>query len=459
MPENCLNLNIEYSVLFYAMCARRIPYMQILILFCFTITFAFGSRKRPRDEKLVWVTEHRAVYNIGVAENGRILERYNPAIVERHYGPWLAGMLGPLVEKDVNSTLFIPNVLVPREETSILGLVRLGPSLAVSKQSVIYTVSDKPGVLIKYQANCIELEMQAQLVQKPFLHPSVVEFAFTRRASRFGLAPKVVSLSPPVGLCDRKEGKCSFDLSEGDFAACRAEPHSSLRYMIMERVRGSDLFSYKYDYTNETVPFVTGVLIGEEMMRMIEQLHTRAKIVHGDIHLGNVMIQEITEESVKMQFIDFARSFENNERPMGKLQSNFWSTHQLFSPWELAGYYPAARDDVYRVVEGVARLINPPEYTEFLDFVTRIHPQMILAWKSKKNIFLIPRTSKSHPFTPYDPVERLEIHASKRAEIRDLLEHVLSLVRGMKDDINATPPYAEIGEVFRKCRLLAASVL
>jgi serine/threonine protein kinase len=430
----------------------------ILICFCFILhTFAATVRKRPRtDSESVpdVVQQSRAVYNMGITVSGRIVEAYNATVVTNHYGPWLTSMLVLLTEKDKNTTRYIPNTSFARNETTHVGLLHLGHSLAVSKQSVLYTIKEHPGMLLKYQANCIELDFQRGLIEKPFLHPSVVEFAFTRRAFRFGLAPNVVGLSPPTQLCERKEGKCRFQMSDYDFDACKADLNSSFRYMIMERVGGMDLYSYKFEYPNETLPFEVGMMIGEHLVHLLENLHNRAKIVHGDIHSANIMIESIDADSVSMKFIDFARSFENVERPTKKFRSSFWSSHQLYSPWELAGHYPAPRDDVYRAIELIARLINPPEYTDFLDFVTGVDYRAIMAWKTKKNIFGIPKTTSS-PIGPFDPVDRLKIDVAKKEKINSLLVQILSFVREMKDDVNAVPRYAEITDAFRQCRLLA----
>ena len=419
----------------------------ILLLF---VTLSHGSQKRARYTS---PDSSRAVFNVGVTARGRIIEEYNSTLVRNYYGPQLASMLGSLTRADQNNTAFIP-LENSMNESTLVGVLQLGQRIAVSHQSVIFAFGSK--LLIKYQANCIELRRQREMFEKPFLHPSVVEYAFTRRAAAFGLAPSVFALSPPVSLFQKKEGKCNFSMTDEEFQICKMDPNSSFRYMVVQRVIGPNLYSYRQRYPNETLPLATGMMIGEELMRMLELLHTTARVVHGDIHMGNIMIEKISRESISMKFVDFARSFENIQRPPGR--TFIQSTHQLLSAWEMAGYYPAARDDVYRVVETVARLVNPPEYTFFMDWLGQVNPLALLQHKLWRNVFEIPEQTSS-PIDPYDPVEQVPIAESTREAIRDELKQLLSLVREMIDDVNAIPRYSEMREGFRRCRILALGTL
>jgi hypothetical protein len=392
----------------------------------------------------------RAVVNVGITPGGRIIEEYNAEVVGRYYGPFLASAIPSLVRRDATREVDLVSELDGMNQTTIYGNFELMNVFVSSKQSVIYSMKQVSNLLIKYQANCLELSLQEDLSGKPYIHPTVVEFVFTRRAAEFDLAPKVSFLSPPSPLCGQKTGKCAFTMSEERYSQCLIHPNSSLRYMVLEVVEGFNLYHYQISRENQTVPFAQAMQIGERLIEMIQVLHRNASVVHGDIHSGNIMIE--SEDPLSLKFIDFARSFENTERPKMRIRETLWSTHQLFSAWEIDGFASSARDDVARIVETVAAMINPPEYLDFVDSLPVCDPVQILRWKKGEYIFAIP---PRNGFESYDPVTELNLDTSIESQIRANLIHILVLVRSMRDT-QAVPPYEELKNIFRNCHELVS---
>jgi hypothetical protein len=398
--------------------------------------------KRPRFET---PKRHRSVISVKTSETGRVLEMYNENLIEEYYGPWLAREIPHVSSFDNDREAFIPTDKEGMNQTTVFGIFELKAPLAISRQSAIYKLKHRSDVLIKYQANCIELATQVDFQDEFLIHPTVVEFAYTRKASKFGLAPSAYFFSPPAQLCRMRTGKCDFDMSEKSYEACRSDPNASLRYMIMDRVRGRVLMEYQASNVNRTVPFAQAMLIGERLMSMIEVLHKNASIVHGDIHHGNIMVE--SESPLSMKFIDLARSFENIERQQTRIRNSGWSTHPILSHWELDGYLSAARDDVARIISVVAVMINGPEYGDFLKTMSLFSSGTIFRWKAEANIFAIPQING---FRAHDPVSELRVDFAVKLQIGAHLQQILSLVRQM-DDINAVPPYAIIRDLFKQC--------
>lgn len=428
--------------------------LGILLISSVTGTSAPVSRKRHREDDLVNSTTAprseqplRAVTNLGKTATGKIIEIYNTTIVAEYYGDWLAKSIESLLEMDERQ--MAPNITMRMKEILIDGMLAFGELFAAPHQSAIFTLRDNPEKLIKYQSNCAELDFEIDLTVKPYIHPSVVEFAFTRRAAYFGLAPRVLMLSPPVGLCESKSGKCQFNMSTREYELCRSNPNSSLRYMIMDRVDGVSLFDYANRFSRSIVPFAKAMAIGVKLISVLEKLHVEARIGHGDIHESNIMISKDGD----LTLIDFARSFALQNRKSKRIRQQLWSTHPMFSYSEIAGFIPTALDDILRAVETIARLMNPRnQYFLFLRIITAENPNAILTWKFKRNIFHIPHRIGA-PWAPFEPVRNLILDSNTTFMIESRLLDVLNVTRNLAH--SKTIPYNAIREAFSECLRLA----
>jgi hypothetical protein len=412
------------------------------------------SRKRDRDEAVAYSTTipltNRAVSNIGRTFTGRIVEVYNATIIAEYYGTWLADSMLSLQEHEADNFTNIPNISDSVFEMTAHGPVMLGNLFATTTQSAIFTLRSDSGKLIKYQSNCAELDFEKELFVKPYLHPSIVDFAFTRRAAKYGLAPKMHQLSAPVSLCKSTEGKCKFNISGEQYEVCRNDPNSSLRYTVVDRVRGESLYEYAERFDRSVIPFTQAMTIGVNLIDLIEKLHTEARIGHGDIHESNIMV---SWDTGNLTLIDFARAFALVKRTTMQIRSPFWSTHALFSYREILGYTPTAIDDVLRAVETIARLMIPgSDYLEYLREITDRDPIEILDWKFRRNIFRIPSEVGTLSILN-DPIRNLGLDSNTTSLIESTLLNVLNVTRNWKQ--GEPIPYTIIREAFNECYRLA----
>ena len=424
--------------------------MTSLHIFLLLSAVSGGKRQRLDSDSSAPSIYSRAVSIIGETSDGRLIEEYNTTIVGEYYGDWLADSLQNLQKMDMNTSMMLPYVGTDRSEMTIYGYLVFNELIARTFQSNIFSIQGNSRKIIKYQSNCGELGFSADLSVKPNVHPSVVEFAFTRKAASYGLSPNALLLSPPVRLCDSSWGKCNFGMSGEEFYRCKSDQNASLRYMIMDRVEGETLFQYTYRFANNTVPFARAMEIGIQLIELIERLHTDAEIGHGDIHESNVMIESDTGN---LKLIDFARSYSTVDRPCKKIRPTLWSRHPLYSYRELLGFIPAKIDDVLRAVETVARLMNPDDaYNNFLSLKTAENPTWILDWKSNGNIFEIPSQAGAL-WEPHDPVNVLGLDEDATSLIKSTLLHLLDKTRHPAP--GEPIPYALIRAAFSTCFQIA----
>jgi hypothetical protein len=435
------------------------------ILFCLVaMNGIFASTKpslkrRREDEAAAAVLRplRWAESNNGTAPSGRLIQVYRAPLVHAFYGQSLAKVLPALIQSDIANDRFVPNLTL-NSEVAPFGRFELGDRIAERMESVVYTVKGRPDLLIKYRANCQEIRLQEFLAPiNPYIHPAIAEFFYTRKASEFGLAPKMHYVSPPVRLSPNQMGKCGFTIERADYKSCASAENSSVRYLVMNRVQGMRLQVFVKKFPKERVPFAMGMGLGAELMRMFEELHMKAGIVHGDIDTETIMINP---DTLKLTLIDFSRAFDHyTNRTRAPIRSSLGTKVRRQSPWELQGYKSSARDDVARAVGMIAELINGRDHYFFTNSLLFENPNVAvsLEWKSKANIFVTPRKvfkQVNSTIEYFDPVDGLTIADAAKTEIRRELANILTLVRSMVD-INGPVPYTEIRAAFAKCQDLA----
>jgi hypothetical protein len=214
------------------------------------------------------------------------------------------------------------------------------------------------------------------------------------------------------------------------------------------------------------VPFKTAMALGASLMSTLETLHRIAGIIHGDIHLGNVMVELNTSGEFNLKLIDFGRAFPNLPMPSEPKYPLASFYHYMFSVWEIEGYYAAARDDVVRALQLVAHLMNPPEYFDMEERLQRLGPNMLLKFKKTANIFMVyPHKLTSGQTTnsvtasdgSFDPVSKLKVAPETSAKIRENLAKILQIAQKM-NNVNSIPPYEEIRLLFEELYDLSTEV-
>ena len=354
-------------------------------------------------------------------------------------------------ENDIHAPA-IEDIDGPLLEYTTVGMLELGEIIHTGHESVIFEVINRPEFLVKYQVNCDEL---SDGTGKP-IHPLVYDYWMMREASMIGLAPEPIFLSPAALLVDVygivTNRKFPFTMSSGDFLECLAN-EGAVRYMVMERSAGENLHRYKRRYPYRVVPMLNASEITIKVIQALEQLHEDAGIFHGDIHSGNILIEQGSDGEVdnfKIQLIDFgrARRVDPNMTNDRIFEVGKWF-HQLCSPWQIDGRAWSRRDDIYKTIHVFATLINPPEYdVREAAFLQMNDPRTAVGIKRDANIFVMAPpvmvedkyfSSRFHPLlfaTRKIPARMIQV--SKH------LEEIQNCITEQLDDINGVIPYGKI---------------
>ena len=284
-----------------------------------------------------------------------------------------------------------PSSNEPVDELTPFGVLTLGKRIHAGAQSVLYETIERPDLIIKYQTNCDELDEYV-------LHPLLLDYWYMLESFRVRLSPEPLFLSPPSLFTrnPRRPRKYRFRMDADEAEFCE-EQNGVVRYMIMRKSEGVTLSHFRNRFGDMIVPVAIAAEITIAIVRSLQKLHERTQIVHGDIHPGNILLENtIVPGMIRIQFIDFGRAFRDsrtlsNERvfPIGH-----WN-HFLCSPWQIDGRAWARRDDVYRAIHGFATIINPVEYWTREDAILRfITPHQIIDRKMNRFMFLMtqPRT-------------------------------------------------------------------
>ena len=409
------------------------------------------TEEEPDDEP-----EYRAVENVAIYSNGLLAEKYNHSIVEDFYGEDFSRILSGLIIRDRNLSASIPNrnATVFDNQRVANHQVKLAKTLSRATQSSLFLaqLNGKP-VVIKYQANCIELGSESSFIRRnysPYIHPLLVETMFTMRAAKLGIAPNLYFLSPPTTLCESKKGICSFTMHNDWYTRCAKHPHASMRFVVSEFVHGVSLYHYKIRYMSSGIPLEKALRIGEQLVALLERLHTEARVVHGDIHAGNIMIHETADgKNISLKLIDFGRATANQLRSELEIREPFWASHPLYSAWEILGFTPSARDDIARAVQTIARMVFSAEYETHEGLIEDISVEELVKWKLEVNFFDYPG---------FDPLEKvIGLNDILKTEFRSHLQRVVELVQSMKQ-VNSIPPYAEIRSALMAARQIVVTI-
>jgi hypothetical protein len=370
---------------------------------------------------------------------------------------WETQMLTAQQLEDEENDMYTPRMEVPDaslEEYTRVGMLELGEIIHAGYESVIFATSNRPELLVKYQANCDELADG----KKP-IHPLVYDYWMMREAFMLGLAPEPIFLSPAALLIDilstMSDQKLLFKMDSGDFIECVAD-EGAVRYMVMRKSEGVNLFAYRSHFLGRILPMGHAAQITIRVIQAIEMLHEDAGIVHGDIHSGNILIvQDGATDSYSVLLIDFGRARRvdrnlTNDRvnPIGK-----WF-HQLCSPWQIDGRAWGRRDDIHKAVHSFATVINPMEYATRENALLQMSGlQTAIRYKRNACMFVMapsvtidgePYASKFHPVlaaTRHNP--------DRMHNVTNALYSIQAKVTAYLDDINADIAYGEIAQHFR----------
>lgn len=216
--------------------------------------------------------------------------------------------------------------------------VKLGSVMRTSPSSIIYAVELRDDMVLKYQSNCGSLHT---------VHPLLREYYFLKSIEELGISPVAFFVSAPALMTEEPTRKTLFDMDRAARDACVAKG-GEVRFLAMERV-GSSLYDVMTLTPRRRLPITIAIEFAALTIRSLEKLHALG-IVHNDIHWGNVAIPREMPDVPRIKLIDFGRSIRRNARCPAIIRApNTYATAHS-SPWEIAGFHPGPRDDVYRTL-------------------------------------------------------------------------------------------------------------
>lgn len=310
-----------------------------------------------------------------------------------------------------------------------LGVLTLGNKLHTGATSTVFDIQEYPNWIIKYESDCNSGNSS---------HPLIRDFVFTNKVNSIGLhSPRAHFLSPPSLLCQIKDGKCGFRMPDADYEACRIH-NRTLRYMILDRAPGMSLHEFRSKMTWQNRGIIglrNAVSLGAKLIDMLQQLHLKAQVVHGDIHAPNIMIShDPVTKATNLGLIDFGLSFDYEPMPESPIRPPGVRYHRLHTIWQMAGFAWSARDDILKAVQTIAQIMHPFEYLKYEQDIADAGPMAMVEWKINGNWFL------TKFFDPVSIVVGLSIHT--RIAIHRLLGEVLLIARAIR--INDAIPYTAI---------------
>jgi hypothetical protein len=342
--------------------------------------------------------------------------------------------------QDTSNLEFTPD-LTTDTETWPNGTVALGPSIYYGEESAIYMTQDNTRLLIKYQTDCDELATRS-------LHPLLRDFWYGRSAARAGVSPEPMFLSPPT-LMRRDLFKVRGMKSTATEKDRCIERRGSVRFMVMERrSHAMNLYRFGQRFIGNALPFSIAMQAGITLIEKLRDLHQVARVVHGDIHAGNIMVEVSGERVDRMWIIDYGRARANiPARSKTPVNSRGHWTHAVLSHWQILGYEWSARDDVFNALRTIAWVMHDESYNTFerrLSFPRGT--DRLIEWRQSGFIFTIPSEEE-------DLIDRLPlISISQKTAIRDSLQRILDSVRSLTD-VDDIPDYdliiAELINCFR----------
>ena len=288
--------------------------------------------------------------------------------------------------------------------------IEIGTRLFKGLQSTIFRVQNRPDLLIKYQANCDPGPRRG-------IHPLIRDYIFLRVLEEDGIVPRVYAISSSVSLPFDLTEKTRFLLTDAERYDCVEKNGASVRYMVLSN-EGSDLLRWLHyqpghKFSIEAALHILMVLVGT-----LERMHSN-NIIHGDIHLGNIVMKE----ELEIVLIDFGFARFEDEVRLGPIRRPFSYVHGLHTPWELEGLDSSYRDDMYRVLMVGAIMVTGRDYYNYCTDLLE-SPDSLYEFKKFGNILTIPGNDVW----------------GDNAEVRLALEHIVDHVRGITD-IKEKPDY------------------
>ena len=226
--------------------------------------------------------------------------------------------------------------------------------------------------IVKYTSDCLD---RLEGVVDP-RHPLAEEAKFLFALKSSGLVPETIYLSPasPLSVPTLQEAPARImsQVLMAKYPECYAA-RAEVRFMVQAKA-GETVADYLLAVQNkhgcdESPTYLKTVIdVGIKIVRVLERLHTMG-IVHGDIHGGNILLRSpvadlagLESKDVDLVLIDFGYAsyfpdFIGSPAKVAAEKPSAFANPDMLSHWQLDGYRVGRRDDLYRAMEFLARLL------------------------------------------------------------------------------------------------------
>jgi hypothetical protein len=247
------------------------------------------------------------------------------------------------------------------------GLVTLslGEVLSNGESSKVFAIPDRNWV-IKYKVDCESDTIGHEWHVMGLLGKQIP-----------GITPDVVYVSDRFSLPAGSGGKVPHS------HRCRSRVTPQVRFLISVR---AGISLWELGQQRGRFSIIEAAKFGLEIMRHVSKIHD-FRIVHGDIHPGNIVLSPGDDTRVMM--IDWAMSrVIPSDTPVSKLSESLWC-QPWSSPWEMTHHERHSfRTDMFRVLLVMAYLVHGDslvgDFTRMCESGSRLQT---LGIKQTKNIF------------------------------------------------------------------------
>ena len=292
---------------------------------------------------------------------------------------------------------------------SAIQTIQLGVRIARTRTSSVFHIVRRPEDVIKYQIDCDP---------NPF-HTLAKEFAVLKLISDLEIAPKPKLLSEARAVGKLGESaKTQFTMDSEEWRNCK---QPLVRYLVMTRT-GATLFDVLRDSGRQSVEWGVRMLIS--VIKGLQQLHQR-RIVHGDVHQGNVAFKNVNGAQDGFVLIDFefAKIVPQGHELEDVEVEKPTIPHPMHTPWVLQGYPISFRDDLYRALETFAIAIAGNQlYEELTSIIGRMSVELAYQLKSAGYLFKKACVIAAVPMKLREVLEEVRIYI-QQLDMHELPNH------------------------------------
>ncbi len=208
---------------------------------------------------------------------------------------------------------------------------------------------------------------------------------------------------------------------------------SSVRFAVMEQV-GWSIHRLVHTASNGRHPLSHALALGANMIESLKTIHNRG-VVHGDIHSGNICLEYVDKLTlnVKMFFIDFGRAFFDSNLKHTRIREAYSINDPLYSHWDLEGWMPGKRDDLFKVFLVISVMLNG---NSIYSFLKSLEVEQAWHWKARDNMFITPSYNVFNPQSPefqqVAPPNDGVAAAAFVHQVRERMEYMLLQLRSIE---------------------------